>query len=69
MLSVKRPSDVLVLNCCVTATKLTLCCSKMLSMRVKSSNERLRRSTLYTTTQSSSPASTACSSLFTAGRS
>ena len=53
------PSEVLVLNCWVTATKLTLCFSKMLSIRVKSSNDRLRRSTLYTTTQSSSPASTA----------
>ena len=68
MFSVSRPSDVLVLNCCVTATKLTLCFSNTLSMRVKSSSERLSRSTLYTTTQSSSPASTAAESV-NAGRS
>src|ERR1017187_311188 len=61
MFSVSRPSDVLVLNCWVTATKLTLCFSNTLSILVKSSNDRLRRSTLYTTTQSSSPASTAWS--------
>jgi hypothetical protein len=48
MFSVSRPSDVLVLNCCVTATKLTLCFSKTLSMRVKSSSDPLSRSTLYT---------------------
>jgi hypothetical protein len=30
MFSVSRPSEVLVLNCWVTATKLTLCFSKML---------------------------------------
>src|ERR1035437_9693691 len=52
MFSVSRPSDVLVLNCCVTVTKHTLCFSKTLSMRVKSSSDRLSRSTLYTTTQS-----------------
>jgi hypothetical protein len=63
MLSVNRTSDVLVLNSRVTATKLTLCFSNTLSIRVKSSSARLRRSTLYTTTQSSSPASTAPSSL------
>ena len=33
-------SDVLVLNCWVTATKLTLCFSNWLRMRVKSSKER-----------------------------
>ena len=33
MLSVSRPSDVLVLNCWVTATKLTLCFSNWLRMR------------------------------------
>jgi hypothetical protein len=32
---------VLVLNCCVTATKLTWCFSKTLSMRVKSKSDRL----------------------------
>src|ERR1700681_4591847 len=44
--NVSRPSDVLVLNCWVTSTKLTWCFSKTLSMRVKSSNDRLRRSLL-----------------------
>jgi hypothetical protein len=46
MFRVSRPSDVLVLNCCVTATKLTLCASKMLSILVKSNNDLLSRSTL-----------------------
>jgi 3-hydroxypropanoate dehydrogenase len=68
-LDFEESCEVLVLNCWVTATKLTRCFSKMLSMRVKSSNERLRRSTLYTMTQSSLPASTAWSSLPRAGRS
>ena len=43
MLSVSRPSDVLVLNCWVTATKLTLRLSNWLRMLVKSSRERLKR--------------------------
>ena len=42
--SVNRPSEVLVLNCWVTATKLTLCCSNTFNILVKSSKERLRRS-------------------------
>ena len=58
MFSVSRPSEFVVLNCWVTATKLTPCLSNVSTMREKSSSDRLRRSTLYTTTQSISPAST-----------
>ena len=37
---------VAVLNCCVTDTKETWCCSKVSIIVAKSSRERLRRSTL-----------------------
>jgi len=45
-LSIKRPIDVLVLNCCVTETNDTLCRSSTSMIFEKSISERLRRSTL-----------------------
>ena len=50
-----------VLNCWVTETKETPCWSNICIMRAKSSRERDRRSTLYTTTQSTLPASMSAS--------
>jgi len=68
MLSVSRPNEWLVLNCCVTDTKLTPCLSKAPISRAKSSSDRDRRSTLWTITQSTFPASTSAISRFRAGR-
>src|SRR5580700_2787312 len=69
MLSVRRPIEVVVLNSCVTETKLTPRRSNRSMSRAKSSKERLSRSTLYTNTQSTWPASTASSRRCNAGRS
>src|SRR5436190_10134085 len=49
--SVSRPIEVLVLKSWVTETKLTPRLSNSDNKRAKSSNDRLSRSTLYTTTQ------------------
>ena len=46
MFSVSRPSELVVLNCCVTETKLTPCLSNTSMIRAKSSRDRVRRSTL-----------------------
>ena len=46
MFSVSRPSELVVLNCWVTETKLTPCLSSTSMIRAKSSSERVRRSTL-----------------------
>ena len=46
MFSVRRPSDVFVLNCCVTETKQTPCFSNNSIILAKSSSDRLSRSTL-----------------------
>jgi hypothetical protein len=46
MFSVSRPIEQVVLNCCVTETNETPCCSKTLIIRAKSISDRLRRSTL-----------------------
>ena len=60
--------DVPVLKSCVTETKLTPRLSNSDNKRVKSSNERLSRSTLYTTTQSIRRASMSANNRFKAGR-
>ena len=67
--STSRPIEVAVLNCCVTETKETLFASNRAMTRAKSMRLRLSRSTLYTTTQSTRPASTSASSRWNAGRS
>ena len=64
-----RPIEVAVLNCRVTDTKETCLTSNAAISWVKSSRLRLSRSTLYTTTQSTRPASTSASRRFSAGRS
>src|ERR1035437_7563203 len=46
MLRVRRPSEFVVLNCCVTDTKLTLCFLKTSMIRAKSIRDLLSRSTL-----------------------
>src|ERR1700751_5186343 len=46
---VSRPIEVVVLNCWVTDTKDTPCSSNSSTSLAKSANERVRRSTLYTT--------------------
>src|ERR1700761_418944 len=48
-LSVKRPIDVVVLNCCVTETNETPWASNSSTSFAKSASDRVRRSTLYTT--------------------
>src|SRR5262249_29781888 len=50
--STSRPIEVAVLNCWVTAANATWCSPKDCIIRAKSRRLRLRRSTLYTTTQS-----------------
>jgi len=60
---------VAVLNCWVTETNATLWRSNTSMILAKSSSERLRRSTLYTTTQSILPASMSAISRYRAGRS
>jgi hypothetical protein len=67
--SINRPTEVVVLNCWVTETKETRCFSNVSIIRAKSKSERLRRSTLYTITQSTRPAWMSASRRFTAGRS
>jgi hypothetical protein len=67
--SVKRPIDEVVLNCCVTETKLTLSESNTWTILAKSARLRVSRSTLYTTTTSILRASMSASSCFRAGRS
>ena len=44
--SISRPMEVAVLNCWVTLTNDTLCCSNVSRIRAKSSSERLSRSSL-----------------------
>ncbi len=46
MLSVKRPIDVVVLNCCVIETKETPWASKTSTILAKSLSDRVNRSTL-----------------------
>ena len=46
MLSVSLPIEVVVLNCCVTLTKVTLCRSNTSTSLAKSVSERLSRSIL-----------------------
>ena len=46
MFRVRRPRELVVLNCWVTETKLTPCWSSTSMIRAKSSSERVRRSTL-----------------------
>jgi hypothetical protein len=46
MLSVRRPIEVVVLNCCVTDTKDALCASRTSTILAKSARERVSRSTL-----------------------
>src|SRR5881227_1074057 len=55
-LSVRRPIELVVLNCCVTETNDIPCASKSSTSRAKSASERVSRSTLYTTTISMRPA-------------
>src|SRR5207248_5840804 len=45
-LRVRRPIDVVVLNCCVTDTKETPAASKISTIFAKSANDRVSRSTL-----------------------
>ena len=45
-LRVRRPMDVVVLNCWVTETNETPAASKISTILAKSANERVRRSTL-----------------------
>ena len=47
MLSVRRPMEVVVLNCCVTDTKDALCASKMSTILAKSASDRVSRSTSH----------------------
>src|SRR5438093_10679536 len=54
-LRVKRPIEVVVLNCCVTDTKETPLASKISTILAKSASERVSRSILYTTTTSTLP--------------
>lgn len=61
--------DEAVLNCWVTETNEIPFLSKSSIIRAKSSRDRERRSTLYTTTTSTSPDSMSASSLASAGRS
>ena len=63
------PGEEDVLNGCVTATKAICRFSNDSKIRAKSSRLRLRRSTLYTTTQSTWPASISARSRSRAGRS
>ncbi len=46
ILSVSRPIDVVVLNCCVTETKETCFRSNTSTILAKSCSDRVRRSTL-----------------------
>ena len=55
-LSVNRPMEVVVLNDCVTETKVTPIRSNTSTSLAKSMSERLRRSILQTTTTSMAPA-------------
>ena len=68
-LSVNRPIEVVVLNCWVTATNDTPLPSKISTILAKSANERVSRSTLYTTTTSTCPFLMSSSSRCSAGRS
>ena len=45
-LSVRRPIEVVVLNCCVTATNDTPMASKISTILAKSESDRVSRSTL-----------------------
>src|SRR5271169_4790082 len=45
-LSVRRPIELVVLNCWVTETNDTLCASKSSTSRAKSASDRVSRSTL-----------------------
>jgi hypothetical protein len=45
-LSVRRPIELVVLNCCVTETNDTASASKSSTSRAKSASERVSRSTL-----------------------
>ena len=47
MFTSSRPGDVVVLNGCVTETKVTLCLSRISIIFMKSRSEREKRSTLY----------------------
>src|SRR5215469_3795621 len=68
-LRVKRPIEVVVLNCCVTETNEAPLASRILPILAKSANERVSRSILYTTTMSIRPAVISASSRCRAGRS
>ena len=46
MLSVRRPMEVVVLNCCVTDTKDALWASRTSTILAKSASDRVSRSTL-----------------------
>jgi hypothetical protein len=46
MFSVSRPIEVVVLNCCVTETKVTFCASNSSTSFAKSASDRDRRSIL-----------------------
>ena len=67
MLSVRRPIEVVVLNCCVTATNETAWASNSSISLAKSASERVSRSTLYTTTISTLRARTSARSICKAG--
>jgi hypothetical protein len=45
-LSVRRPIELVVLNCCVTETNDTASASKISTRRAKSASDRVSRSTL-----------------------
>jgi len=55
MFKVSRPSEAVELNCCVTDTKFAPRLSKTFMILAKSRSDRVRRSTLYTTTQFTRP--------------
>src|SRR5580693_1904494 len=68
-LSVSRPIEVVVLNCWVTETNDTPWASNNSTSLAKSANDRVRRSTLYTTMTSSFRARISSSNLCRSGRS
>jgi hypothetical protein len=47
ILSVRRPMEVVVLNCCVTDTKEALWASRTSTILAKSASDRVRRSTSH----------------------
>ena len=69
MLSVSRPMEVVVLNCWVTETNDTPLRSKTSTSLAKSDKARVKRSILYTTTISTSPASISAMRRLRPGRS